>query len=331
MRFQLLGRLLSPTVAVMICAATTAPAYSKDGSRTETRPNLVFVMSDQHSWDMLGCYGNPDIVTPNFDRLAKQGVRFDHCVSNSPVCTPYRGILLTGQHPLYCGAMQNDLQVLPGEGKYFGEVLRDAVYRMGYYGKWHLYGGERRRGVPHGPFRYGFDHEFLTNNCTLLFDAKRAYYWDEKGEQQLYSDWEPYAQTKQAIGFIEKHAQRPFALFLSWHPPHNWGSGYPAPPEYETLYDAGKIKLRPSCSDTQKSRAEYRGYMAMCTNLDDNFGRLLKKLNHRFEALIRMEQHDIAFSQRGPQLFRTCQVSGQLGNPVSVSVRLELSHAGYLH
>ncbi len=59
------------------------------------------------------------------------------------------------------------------------EVLRDAGYRTGYYGKWHVYGGDRNRGIPPGPFRYGFDHEFLTNNCTLVFDAARAYYWGD--------------------------------------------------------------------------------------------------------------------------------------------------------
>ena len=89
---------------------------------------------------------------------------------------------MTGQHSLNSGAMQNDLRMLPGQGNYLGEVLRDAGYRMGYFGKWHLYGGNRVRPVPPGPFRYGFDHEFLTNNCTLLYDAKRAYYWDETGQ-----------------------------------------------------------------------------------------------------------------------------------------------------
>ena len=134
-------------------------------------------MSDQHSWDMLGCYGNRDVISPNLDRLARQGVLFNHGIANSPVCTPYRSILLSGQHPLRNGAFQNDLRMLPGKGNYFAEVLRDAGYRTGYYGKWHLYGGERVRGIPPGPDRYGFDHEFLVNNCTLTYDAARAWYW----------------------------------------------------------------------------------------------------------------------------------------------------------
>ncbi len=279
MPFQMIRAWLCAVVFGLTLAATVPAGGGEVG-----KPNLVFVISDQHSWDMLGCYGSRDIVTPNFDRLAKQGVRFDHCVSNSPVCTPYRGILMSGQHPLYCGSMQNDLQILPGEGKYLGEVLRDAGYRMGYFGKWHLYGGDRVRPVPPGPFRYGFDHEFLTNNCTLRFDAENAYYWDQNGERQLYGDWEPYAQTRQAIDFVEEHAERPFALFLSWHPPHNWGrahEGYLAPEDCLALYDPAKLHLRPNVEDTPEIRRKYQGHMAMVTSLDRAFGELMKTLDEK--------------------------------------------------
>ncbi len=262
--------------------AVGAPAAS--GGSSAGKPNLVFVFSDQHSWDMLGCYGNEDVRTPNFDKLAAEGVRFTHCISNSPVCTPYRGILMSSQHPLDTGAMENDLRMLPGEGNYLGEVLRDAGYRMGYFGKWHLYGGDRVRPVAAGPYRYGFDHEFLTNNCTLVFDAKRAYYWDAQGRKQLYGDWEPYAQTRQAMDFIDRHAGERFAMFLSWHPPHNWGrahEGYAAPEDCLALYDPAKIHLRPNVEDTPRIRRMYQGHMAMISSLDRAFGWLMKKLEER--------------------------------------------------
>ncbi|NQT16567.1 MAG: sulfatase-like hydrolase/transferase [Planctomycetes bacterium] len=278
-------RLLASLMVVAAVGAIGAPwSRGEDESPPARKPNLVFVMSDQHSWDMLACYGNQDVITPNFDRLAGEGVRFDHCISNSPVCTPYRGILMTGQHPLNSGAMQNDLQMLLGEGNYLGQVLRDAGYRMGYFGKWHLYGGNRVRPVPPGPFRYGFDHEFLTNNCTLLYDAKRAYYWDEAGQKQLYGDWESDAQTDQAIAFVEKHADKPFSLFVSWHPPHNWGrdhEGYLAPEDCLKLYDPAKLHLRPNVEDTPANRLKYQGHMAMITSLDRAFGRLMRKLDEK--------------------------------------------------
>ncbi len=269
-------------LTVIVCVIVMGgAARGEEASRVTQKPNLVFVFSDQHSWDMLGCNGNPDIITPHFDEFARQGVRFTHCISNSPVCTPYRGILMTGQHPLNCGAMQNDLQILPGHGNYLGEVLRDAGYHTGYFGKWHLYGGDRVRPVPAGPFRYGFDNEFLTNNCTLLFDAQHAYYWDGNGHKQLYGQWEPYAQTDQAIAFVRRHDNEPFALFLSWHPPHNWGrahEGYRAPEDCLALYDPAKLHLRPNVKDSASVRQKYQGHMAMITSLDRAFGRLMQQL-----------------------------------------------------
>ena len=233
------------SLLTLMCSAVGSQLLAADSSAK--RPNLVFVFSDQQSWDMLGCYGNPDVISPNLDRLAEQGVRFNHCISSSPICTPYRAMLLSGQHTLRNGAIGNDIRMLPGKGNYFAEVLRDHGYRTGYYGKWHLYGGDRNRPIPPGPYRYGFDHEFLSNNCTLVYDKERAYYWDENGEKQMYGDWEPYAQTRQAVEFINKHADRPFALFVSWHPPHRWKNRYRGPADLMKLFDPAKLHLAPTC------------------------------------------------------------------------------------
>ena len=263
-------------LSASIAALAAAPAK---------RPNLVVLLSDQHSWDMVGAYGNRDVRTPHLDRAAREGVRFDHAVSTSPVCTPFRGILMTGQHPLHCGAIQNDLQIPPGNGNYLGEILRDAGYRTGYYGKWHLYGGDRNRGIPPGPLRYGFDHEFLVNNCTLVFDAARAYYWDQTGQEKiLYGDWESDAQARQATEFIDRHADKPFALFVAWHPPHNWGQaheGYAAPADLLALYDPAALTLRPTVEDTPRVRRMYQGHMAMVSAIDRAFGTVMAKLEER--------------------------------------------------
>lgn len=254
------------------------------------RPNLLFVFSDQQSWDMLGCYGNDAIKTPRLDVFADRAVRFNHCVSTAPVCTPWRGMLLSGQHPLHNGAVFNDWQMRPGNGQYLAEVLRDAGYRCGWVGKWHLYGGRRDRPVPPGPLRYGFDDRFLTNNCTLEYRAGRSWYWDESGARRCYDKWEPDAQTDQAIAFLDESADddRPFALFVSWHPPHNWTCPsdrfprrwtYEAPEQWMDLYGLDDVQLRPGAADTEEQRQIYRGHYALCSNLDHNFGRLLDRLD----------------------------------------------------
>jgi arylsulfatase A-like enzyme len=252
------------------------------------RPNLLFVFDDQHSWDMLGCYGNEQVISPNVDRLASEGVRFNYCVSSAPVCTPYRGILMSGQHPLYNGALINDLCMLANNGKTIGEALRDAGYRTGYIGKWHIYGGGRDRPVPAGPYRYGFDEVFYTNNCTNDFRPGHCYYWNEKNEKVFFPEWEPYGQTRQALEFLDDSSDdRPFALFISWHPPHNHtefrvGAGhYDAPDDLMALYDPAKIRLRPNAPDTPDRRKQYHGYMAQCTGVDRAFGSLMNKLREK--------------------------------------------------
>lgn len=135
-----------------IGAQAAAWSAARSASAKARRPNLVFLFSDQHSSHMLGCYGNRQVKTPNLDRLAAEGTRFGHCISNTPVCSPYRATLMSGQHPLYHGVFCNDVSILHN-APHFAEVLRDSGYRTGYVGKWHLYGCDRKRPIPPGPDR----------------------------------------------------------------------------------------------------------------------------------------------------------------------------------
>jgi len=253
------------------------------------KPNLVFIFSDQQSRDMLGCYGNPDILTPRLDRFASEGIRFNHCVSSQPVCTPFRGMLMSGQHPLYNGAYTNDVALLANNGKYFGHVLTEAGYRTGYIGKWHLRGGDRNRPVPPGKMRYGFDGVFFTNNCHVDFRPGHCYYWNENNEKVFFNEWEVYGQTRQALKFLDECKDgEPFALFVSWHPPHDWGLyrdtlifKYETMPELMSLYDPQKIRLRPNVKDTPAVRQAYHGYYGMCSGVDNAFGWLMDKLKEK--------------------------------------------------
>lgn len=246
----------------------------------DTPPNLLVVFTDQQSFDMLGCYGNTQMHTPNLDRLASDGVRFEYCISSTPVCTPYRGMLLSGMHPLRNGAFENDVNMLPGNGEYFAEVLRDNDYRTGYVGKWHLYGGDRARPVPAGLYRYGFDDVFLSDNVSLDFDG--GFYYDQfTGEKIDFpaDEWVVYSQTDQAVEFIDQSpTNQPWALFTSWHPPHDHGGGYDAPPELEAFYDPDTVVLRSTMTDSPEVRTNFAGYMSMITGCDFAFGRLMEKL-----------------------------------------------------
>ena len=137
----------------------------------------------------MGTSGLSGVQTPHLDRLAAEGALFDQCVSNCPVCTPYRGMLMTGQHPLRNGAFANDLGVVPGQGATFAESLSDAGYDTAYIGKWHLQGGLRNKPV-YPENRLGFDQLFLTNNCTVDFHPGKCFYWNEK-EERVFFDSRP--------------------------------------------------------------------------------------------------------------------------------------------
>jgi arylsulfatase A-like enzyme len=249
------------------------------------KPNLLFVFSDQQSYDMLGCYGNDQIHTPRTDRFAAEGVRFSQCVSSHPVCTPYRSILLSGQHPLYNGCVDNDIRML-ADPSHLGEVLKREGYRMGYIGKWHLYGGDRDQPIPPGEFRYGFDDVFLSDNCTLDYRAEHSFYWNDEGEKVFFKaedEWEVLAQTRQAIEFMdETPSDQPFCLFVSWHPPHKnrqaGVQGYETLPRLMDQYDPKTIRPRPNCPPESFNREWYHGHMAMCTGVDEAFGLLLDSL-----------------------------------------------------
>src|SRR5205823_14571925 len=114
----------------------------------EQRPtNLVFILSDNQGAWTLGCYGNPDIRTPNIDRLAAEGIRFTRALSSNPVCSPTRATFLTGLIPSQHGVHSFlDPKFMMGPEAYntlreftsLGEVLQSAGYTCGLSGKWHL-------------------------------------------------------------------------------------------------------------------------------------------------------------------------------------------------
>lgn len=264
------------------------------------RPNLVFFFTDQQSSDMLGCNGNSQILTPNVDAFSKTALCFNHCISNNPVCTPARGILLSGQHPLYNGAICNDTQLRLQDGKAMGSILSNAGYDTCYIGKWHIYGGDRDKHVPPGPHRHGFE-TFYSNNCALNFMPEHAFYYDDAGNKIKYNEWEAYGQTKQAVNFIQSRKKdKPFALYLSLHPPHDQGTEgnairYRSIKPLMDRYRADDIQMRKNASMPAESsgkgrvpkdeqtfwkqlREDYHGYYAMCSGCDDCFGQVLEAL-----------------------------------------------------
>ena len=135
------------------------------------RPNIVYVMADQWRAQATGYAGDPNVKTPNLDRLATQGISMANAVSGCPLCTPYRGTLFTGQHPLTTGLFINDVPLKP-KGATIGETFRSAGYATAYIGKWHVNGGGREAYIP-PERRFGFE-TFKVLECTCLLYTSDA-------------------------------------------------------------------------------------------------------------------------------------------------------------
>ncbi len=181
------------------------------------RPNILFIYADQMRYDAMGCAGNPVIRTANIDRLSAEGVHFTEAYTGYPLCCPFRASVLTGKYAQRHGMVQNHFPLRSGQG-FLAEFLRDAGYRTGYVGKWHLEGGPKPGFVPPGR-RFGFEHFVGFNRGH---DYRSSIYYDDDGQAYHSARYEPDYQTDQFMEFINDAASGggPFFGYLSYGPPH---------------------------------------------------------------------------------------------------------------
>src|SRR5688572_5816233 len=117
------------------------------------KPSIIFILADDLGYGDLGCYGQKRIKTPNLDRMAAEGMRFTQCYAGSTVCAPSRSALMTGQHTGHTRIRGNAAYPLRPEDVTVAEVLQQAGYKTGVFGKW----GMGLQGTPGTPSRQGFD------------------------------------------------------------------------------------------------------------------------------------------------------------------------------
>lgn len=185
-------------------------------------PNLVFILTDNQGAWTLGCYGNPDIRTPNIDRLAEEGMRFTRALSCNPVCSPTRATFLTGLIPSQHGVHSFlDEKYLVGPEAYYTldefetlpEILHDEGYTCGLVGKWHL-------GANLTP------QDGFSTWITMERGSTRDFYGDriiENGEIRPTPEYMTDLWTKRGKRFIEeqKGSDQPFFLYLAYNGPYN--------------------------------------------------------------------------------------------------------------
>jgi arylsulfatase A-like enzyme len=242
-------------------------------SKKIERPNIVFVFADQWRAQSMGYAGNPDVKTPNLDKLALEGVCFSNAVSTSPVCTPYRAMLLTGKYVLKNGMFMNDVSLDP-DSESFAKLFKRQGYHTAYIGKWHLDGNGRSSFIPKER-RQGFDY-WKVLECSHSYNNSR--YWGNDDELHIWEAYDAAAQTHDAIAYIEEHSKdkNPFCLMLSWGPPH--APYKTAPKEFQDLYENMDVQVRPNVPEDliEETKSKLKGYYAHCSALD-SYIRLLQE------------------------------------------------------
>jgi N-sulfoglucosamine sulfohydrolase len=119
----------------IIAAMFIIAGFAFSDEEEQNKPNIVILMSDNHSWNHLGCYGDPVVKTPNIDKIAQQGIKFTNAFCSAPSCTPARASMLTGQNIWRLEEGANLWGTLPSKFKVYTEMLEEAGYLVGFEGK----------------------------------------------------------------------------------------------------------------------------------------------------------------------------------------------------
>ncbi len=243
--------------AALVASAALPPGTA--AAAMDSRPNFVIILADDLGYGDIGCYGNTRHRTPALDRLAAEGLRFTDFHSNGAMCSPTRAALLTGLYQNRFGrkfesALSGSTgrgDGLPLEAVTLAELLREAGYATGAFGKWHL-GYE----APFLPTRQGFD-EF---RGLLSGDGDHHTHRDREGGEDWWHDEQRVPEqgytadllTRHSVAFIERHRDRPFLLYVPhlaihfpWQgpadPPHRTEARNYEPDKWGVTPDPGNV------------------------------------------------------------------------------------------
>lgn len=210
-------------------------------TRPAPRPNILFIMTDDHAAAHVGCYGNPLVKTPNIDRLAREGVRFENAFVTNSLCAPSRATVLTGCYSHLHGIrgnseMKGQIENINRSLVTYPQALQAAGYRTGIVGKWHL---------SHDPV--GFDTWRILPGQGLYFDPE----FIENGVRKKYSGYATDLTTDFALDFLRQPSDQPWCLVYQHKAPHR---PFLPPPRFAHLYDNVDIPLPPTFDDDYQSR-----------------------------------------------------------------------------
>lgn len=223
----------------------------------KSKKQIVFIMTDSTRWDMLGCYGNKGMKTPNLDRLCEEGVRFDRAYTAQPVCGPARSALFTGVSPHSNGSWTNSISIYDNT-KTIGQRLRDHGIKTGYVGKWHVDGFDYF-GLGRCPD--GWDPDYWYDmRCFLneLTDEERlASRREDTMDKISYPEEKTYAYrcSQKAMDYIDHHKDEDFFLVVSYDEPHGPSI---CPEPYASMYRDYEFPKSLNVEDTLENKPPHQ-------------------------------------------------------------------------
>lgn len=251
--------------------------------------NIIFYFTDQQRADTCGCFGQSLHITPNLDKLADEGVKFDHAYSPQPVCGPCRALFQTGKYATETGCFRNNI-MLPKDVKTLANYIEEAGYETAYIGKWHLASSgelEKAPAIDHTvtaiprELRGGYTGFWRTAD-VLEFTSHGydGYVFDEENNRLDFKGYRADCITDFALEFFDvRDKEKPFFMTISQIEPHhqNDHKHYEGPIGSKEKY---KDYVLPEDLAALEGdyREEYPDYLGQCASLDENLGRLVDRL-----------------------------------------------------
>lgn len=264
-----LTRFIHIAVSLTVFLPFSSSAQKEKVKKTN-KPNVIIIYSDDHGSRDMNIYGARDVMTPNLDRLARNGVRFNQFYAASAICSPSRASLLTGRYPQRAGLVGNapagyGSSGMPGSQYTMAEMFKEGGYRTAHIGKWHI--GYNPETMPNSQ---GFDYSWgFMGGC--IDNYSHYFYWSGPNVHDLWRNgkeiWEPGKffpdrMVEEAGDFMAKNSKQPFFMYWAINGPH-----YPVQPD---------IKWMEYYKDLPYKRKMTAAYIS---GMDERIGHLLKKLD----------------------------------------------------
>ncbi len=288
------------------------------------KPNIVFVLSDQQRWDTVGCYGSEihPGLTPNLDRMAEGGVRFEHAFTCQPVCGPARACLQTGKWATETGCFRNGI-ALPLDEPTIAHHLSRAGYEVGYIGKWHL-ASTGREGIDFQtiaipPERRGGYRDFWIASDVLEFTSHSydGHMYDASMNRVGFPQdrYRVDCLTDFAIERLrERDTNRPLFMFISYIEPHQQNDHQHFEGPHGSKERLRDYEVPGDLVATEGDwREELPDYLGQVNSLDFNLGRIRHELGDlgmdQDTLIIYTSDHGCHFRTRNAEYKRSCHES----------------------